>query len=77
MSLHRQTTLPGADAIPILIRAASDLARRRLGAPVDQYRMLAQQTGLGIIVDLWALGFVEENGQIRRLRPRWCPVSFS
>ena len=61
MSLHGRTTLPGADGIPMLIGATLDLARGHLAARVDQYRQLAQRTGLGILFDLWALALVERG----------------
>ena len=59
ISLHGRTTLPGADSIPLLIGAAFDLARQNLAAHADLYRQVAQQTGLGILFDLWALALVE------------------
>ena len=61
ITLHGRTTLPGADGIPMLIRATFDLASRKLGAQVDRYRRMAQQTGLGILFDLWALAVAERG----------------
>ena len=72
ISLHGRTTLPGADGIPMLIRATFDLARRKLAAQVDQYRQVAQQTGLGILFDLWALALAERGD--RAAAAAWSPA---
>ena len=53
--LHRRTTLPGAESIPLLLRASFALASGTLGDAVAELTTFAHASDIALVVDLAAL----------------------